>query len=177
MAGPCLGWEPARHPPAWLPIRPFQQALGLQNASRRLHPQARKFTCTATNSSSSELIGGLSTTSYSQMSAQLSHGHHAVRPLWGALSVAPPRDPGLWSMPPAIISHPAFKALMTSQIQAFPHAKPVTTAPSRAARWDDLKVHNQDAARGYCFTFHAWRTGQRVLRVLGCVPANFAKLM
>jgi len=31
---------------------------------------------------------------------------------------APPRGPGLWSMPPAIISHPAFKAFMTAQIKA-----------------------------------------------------------
>ena len=55
---------------------------------------------------------------------------------------------------------------MTAQIQAFLHANPVTTALSRAARWDQLKVHIQDAARGYCFTFHTQRTGQlRVLRV------------
>jgi len=69
-------------------------------------------------------------------------------------------------MPPAIISHPAFKTLMTAQIQTFLHANPVTTTLSRAARWDQLKVHIQDVARGYCFTFHAQRTGQlRVLRV------------
>ena len=42
----------------------------------------------------------------------------------------------------------------------------MTTTLSRAARWDQLKVHIQDVARGYCFTFHAKRTGQlRVLRV------------
>jgi len=55
---------------------------------------------------------------------------------------------------------------MTAQIQTFLHANPVTTTLSRAARWDQLKVHIQDVVRGYCFTFHAQRTGQlRVLRV------------
>ena len=76
-----------------------------------------------------------------------------VRPLWVAVTVspsnAPPRGPGLWSMPPAIISHPAFKTLMTAQIRTFLHANPVTTTLSRAARWDQLKVHIQDVARGY----------------------------
>ena len=62
----------------------------------------------------------------------------------------PPRGPRLWSVPPAIISHPAFKAFMTAQIQAFLHAN---TALSRAAMWDQLKVHVHDAARNYCFTF------------------------
>ena len=55
---------------------------------------------------------------------------------------------------------------MTAQIRAFLQAKPVHTPLSRAARWDQLKVHIQDAARGYFFTFHAQHTGQlRVLRV------------
>jgi len=67
---------------------------------------------------------------------------------------------------PINLPHPAFKAFKTAQIRAFLHANPVHTALSRADRWDQLKVHIQDAARGYCFTFHAQRTGQlRVLRV------------
>ncbi len=69
-------------------------------------------------------------------------------------------------MPPAIISHPEFKALMTAQIQTFLQANPVTTTLSRAARWDKLKVDIQDVKRNYCSTFHAQRTGKlRVLRV------------
>ena len=68
-------------------------------------------------------------------------------------------------MPPAIISHPEFKALMTAQIQTFLQANPVTTTVSRAARWDKLKVNIQDVARNYCSTFLAQRTGQlKVLR-------------
>ncbi len=79
---------------------------------------------------------------------------------------APPRGPGLWSMPPAIISHPAFKTLMTAQIQTSLQANPVTTTLSRAARQDKLKVDIQDVARNFCSTFHAQRTTQlRVLRV------------
>ena len=79
---------------------------------------------------------------------------------------APPCGPGLWSMPPAIISHPAFKTLMTAQIQSFLQANPMTTTLSRAARWDKLKVDIQDVARNCCSTFHAQRTRQlRVLRV------------
>ncbi len=65
---------------------------------------------------------------------------------------------------------------MTAQIRAFLHANPVhmNSSPAQkrgkiqctqlSARWDKLKVHIQDAARGYCFTFQ--RTGQlRVLRM------------
>ncbi len=69
-------------------------------------------------------------------------------------------------MPPAIISHPEFKALMTAQIQTFLQANPVTTIFSRGARWDKLKVDIQDVARNYCSTFNDQRTGKlRVLRV------------
>ena len=66
-----------------------------------------------------------------------------------------------------MLSDHALKALMTAQIQAFLYANPVTTALSRATRWDQLmRALDQDAARSYCFTFHAQRTGQlRVLRV------------
>ena len=76
-----------------------------------------------------------------------------------------PRGPGLWSMLPAIISHPDFKALMTAQIQTFLQANPVTTTLSRAARWDKLKVDIQDVARNYCSTFHAQRTGYEPARL------------
>ncbi len=69
-------------------------------------------------------------------------------------------------MPPAIISHPEFKALMTAQIQTFLQANPVTTTFSRGARWDKLKVDIQDVARNYCSTFNDQRTGKlSVLRV------------
>ncbi len=118
-----------------------------------------------------ELTDGLSTTACFQMSAQLQSQISSFQTIMGwqsqcHLPMHPPRGLGLWSMPPAIISHPAFKTLMTAQIQTFLHANPVTTTLSRAARWDQLKVHIQDAARGYCFTFHAQRAGQlRVLRV------------
>ncbi len=79
---------------------------------------------------------------------------------------APPRGPGLWSTLPANISHPAFKTLMTAQMQTFLQANPVTTTLSRAARWDKLKVDIQDVAGNYCSTFHAQRTRQlRVLKV------------
>ena len=79
---------------------------------------------------------------------------------------APPRGPGLWSTLPANISHPAFKTLMTAQMQTFLQANPVTTTLTRAARWDKLKVDIQDVAGNYCSTFHAQRTRQlRVLKV------------
>ena len=69
-------------------------------------------------------------------------------------------------MPPSIITHPAFKTLMTAQIQAFMLACPLSAAVSRATRWDQLKAHIQDVARNYCSTFHAERTKQlRALRV------------
>ena len=63
-------------------------------------------------------------------------------------------------MPPFIISHPAFKALMTAQVQAFMQAHPVSSALSRAVRWDQLKVHIQDVARHFSSTLHAERTTQ-----------------
>ena len=69
-------------------------------------------------------------------------------------------------MPPAIISHPAFRTLKTAQIQTFLQGTPVTITLSRAARQDKLKVDIQDVARNNCSTFHAQRTRQlRVLRV------------
>ena len=69
-------------------------------------------------------------------------------------------------MPPFIISHPAFKALMTAQVQAFMQAHPVSSALSRAVRWDQLKVHIQDVARHFSSTLHAKRTTQlRALKV------------
>ena len=81
-------------------------------------------------------------------------------------AAAPPRGPGIWAMPPSIITHPAFKILMTAQIQAFMLACPLSAAVSRAVRWDQLKAHIQDVARVYCSTFHAERTRQlRALRV------------
>ena len=69
-------------------------------------------------------------------------------------------------MPAFIISHPAFKTLMTAHIQAFFQAYPVSPTLNRADRWDLLKVDIQDVARNYCSTFHARRTAQlRALRV------------
>ncbi|KAL3155273.1 hypothetical protein ABBQ32_013096 [Trebouxia sp. C0010 RCD-2024] len=81
-------------------------------------------------------------------------------------AVAPPRGPGVWAMPPSIITHAAFKTIMAAQIQAFMLACPVSPTAGRAVRWDQLKVHIQDVARNYCSTFHADRTKQlRALRV------------
>ena len=41
---------------------------------------------------------------------------------WVTLSLSPaatpPRGPGKWLMPPFIVSHPAFKTLMTAEVQA-----------------------------------------------------------
>jgi len=153
-------------------LLPFQQALGLQDAFRCLHPQARESTHTATNNASSARIDRwlvsdslLPNVSAASVTDLILSDHYGVA-VTVSPSNAPPCGPGLWSMPPAIISHPAFKTLMTAQIQTFLHANPVTITLSRAARWDQLKVHIQDVVRDYCFTFHAQRTGQlRVLRV------------
>ncbi len=148
-------------------LLPFQQALSLQDAFRCLHPPAREFTHTATNNASSARIDRwlvsdslLPNVSAASVTYLMLSDHYGV-----AVSVSPPRGPGLWSMPPAIISHPDFKALMTAQIQTFLQANPVTTTLSRAARWDKLKVDIQDVARNYCSTFHAQRTGYEPARL------------
>ncbi len=120
-------------------LLPFQQALSLQDAFRCLHPQAREFTHTATNNASSARIDRwfisdslLPDFSAASVTDIILSDHYEV-----AVSVspanAPPRGPGLWSMPPAISSHLEFKALMTAQIQTFLQANPVTTTLSRAA--------------------------------------------
>ena len=55
---------------------------------------------------------------------------------------------------------------MTAQVQAFMQAHPVSSALSRAVRWDQLKVHIQDVARHFSSTLHAERTTQlRALKV------------
>ena len=153
-------------------LLPLQQALDLQDAFRLLHPAVREFTHTATTGSSSAridrwLVSGslMSTVSSASVTDTKPADHYGV-----ALSLTPsnvpPRGPGVWSMPPFVVSHPAFKALVTAQVQAFMQANPLGTALSRAARWDQLKVHLQDVATNYCCTFHAGRTSQlRVLRV------------
>ena len=82
----------------------------------------------------------------------------------------PPQSTASWVDPnigdSTALIHPAFKTLMTAQIQVFMLACPLSAAVSRAARWDQLKPHIQDVARNYCSTFHADRTRQlRALRV------------
>lgn len=79
------------------------------------------------------LTDGLSLTACFQISAQLQYqtsGHYGVS-LSTSPAAAPPRGPGVWAMPP-IITHPAFKTLMTAQIQAFMLACPLSAAVSRA---------------------------------------------
>ena len=49
---------------------------------------------------------------------------------------APRATQSFGSMPPAVISHPAFKRLMTAQIRTFLQANPKNSTLSRASRWD-----------------------------------------
>jgi len=95
-------------------LLPFQQALGLQDAFRCLHPQAREFTHTATNNASSARIDRwlvsdslLPNVSAASVTDLILSDHYGVA-ITVSPSNAPPRGPGLWSMPPAIISHPFF---------------------------------------------------------------------
>ena len=153
-------------------LLPLQQALGLQDAFRHLHPSAREFTHTATSGSSSARIDRwlvtdslLPDVNAATVSDIKPSDHYGIS-LSISPAAAPPRGPGIWAMPPSIITHPAFKILMTAQIQAFMLACPLSAAVSRAVRWDQLKAHIQDVARNYCSTFHAERTRQlRALRV------------
>jgi len=87
-------------------LLPFQQALSLQDAFRCLHPQAREFTHTATNNASSARIDRwlgsdslLPNVSAASVTDRILSDYYGVSP-----ANAPPRGPGLWSMPPAIIS-------------------------------------------------------------------------
>ena len=147
-------------------LLPLQQALGLQDAFRHLHPSAREFTHTATSGSSSARIDRwlvtdslLPDVNAATVSDIKPSDHYGIS-LSISPAAAPPRGPGIWAMPPSIITHPAFKILMTAQIQAFMLACPLSAAVSRAVRWDQLKAHIQDVARNYCSTFHAERTRQ-----------------
>ena len=147
-------------------LLPLQQALGLQDAFRHLHPNAREFTHTATSGDSSVRIDRW-LVSDSLLPTVRAAAVTDLRPSddYGvSLSVSPaaafPRGTGVWAMPANIITHPAFKTIMTAQVQAFMLACPVSAALSRAARWDQLKAHIQDVAQSYCSTFHADRTRQ-----------------
>ena len=143
-----------------------------KDAFRHLHPDAHEFTHTATSGSSSAKIDRwlvsdilLSAVSAATVSDTKPGDHYGVT-LSLSPAAAPPRGPGDWAMPAFIISHPAFKTLMTAHIQAFFQAYPVSPTLNRADRWDLLKVDIQDVARNYCSTFHARRTAQlRALRV------------
>ena len=98
-------------------LLPLQQALGLLDAFRHLHPQASEFTHTATSGSSSARIDRwlvcdslVSAVSAATVSDFQPADHYGVT-LSLSPAAAPPRGPGVWSMPPFIVSHPAFKAL------------------------------------------------------------------
>ncbi|KAL3147147.1 hypothetical protein ABBQ32_002656 [Trebouxia sp. C0010 RCD-2024] len=153
-------------------LLPLQQALGLEDAFWHLHPHASEFTHTATSGSSSARIDRwlvtdslLPVVSAAAVSDIKPSDHYGVS-LAISPAVAPPRGPGVWAMPPSIITHAAFKTIMAAQIQAFMLACPVSPTAGRAVRGDQLKVHIQDVARNYCSTFHADRTKQlRALRV------------
>ena len=153
-------------------LLPLQQSLGLQDAFRHLHPSAREFTHTATSGSSSARIDRWLVTDSllpdvnAATVPDIKPSDHYGISLSISPAAAPPRGPGIWAMPPSIITHPAFKILMTAQIQAFMLACSLSAAVSRAVRWDQLKAHIQDVARNCCSTFHAERTRQlRALRV------------
>ncbi len=61
---------------------------------------------------------------------------------------------------------PCLQGLQDSSDPSFPSCQSSAHSAQPGSHWDKLKVHPPDAARGYCFTFHAQRTGQlRVLRV------------
>ena len=119
-------------------LLPLQQALGLQDAFRHLHPDAREFTHTTTSGSSSARIDRwlvsdslLSAVSAATISDTKPGDHYGVT-LSLSPAAAPPRGPGVWAMPAFIISHPAFKTLMTAHIQAFFQAYPVSPTLNRA---------------------------------------------
>ncbi len=92
-------------------LLPFQQVLSLQDAFRCLHPQAREFTHTATNNVTSARIDRwlisdslLPDVSSASVTDIILSDHYGVAVSLSPAN-APPRGPGLWSMPPAIISH------------------------------------------------------------------------
>ena len=152
-------------------LLPLQHALGLHDAFRLLHPTTAEFTFTATSGFSSArldrwLVNDSLLTSVSAATVTDSRpgDHYGV-----SLSISPvaaaPRGPGVWSMPPFILSHPALQTLMAAEVQAFIAAHPLSTELSRADRCDQLKVHMQDVATNYCHVFNNQRTTQlRALR-------------
>ena len=152
-------------------LLPLQQALGLHDAFRLLHPTAQDFTYTATTGASSArldrwLVSDSLLTAISAASVTDTRpGDHYGVSLSISPATAPPRGPGVWSMPPFILSHPAFQTLMKAEVQTFLAAHPLSTVLSRAERWDQLKVHVQDVVVQYCFGVHNQRTTQlRALR-------------
>ena len=110
-------------------LLPLQQALGLQDAFRHLHPDAREFTRTATSGASSARIDRwLVSDSLLQQSAQpqlQTSGRQTT--MVSLCRSAAPLGPGVWAMPANITTHPAFKTIMTAQIEAFMLACPVSS--------------------------------------------------
>ena len=152
-------------------LLPLQQAFGLHDAFRLLHPTVKEFSHTATTGASSARLDrwlvsdSLLTAVSAATVADTKPGDHYGVSLTISPATAPPRGPGIWSLPPFILSHPAFQTLMKAEIQAFMAAHPLSSALSRAERWDQLKVHMKDVATAYCLVVHNQRTTQlRALR-------------
>ncbi len=114
---------------------PLLSGVSAYAAFRWLHPQAREFTHTATNNASSARIDRwlvsdslLPNVSAAPVTDLILSDHYGVA-VAVSLANAPPRGPGLWSMPPAIIPHSFFSPWVTGELSTLRRMMKVPNEP------------------------------------------------
>ena len=138
-------------------LQPVQHRYGLVDAWRRLHPAGCGATHRASNahgSSAARLDRWLAPATLlahverCDVVFGLPGDHYGV-----ALHLSPPgsvlEGPGVWSLPLPLLQDAAFIRWFRAQLPAFFTDRPLSSATTRAARWDQLKAFARDAATRY----------------------------
>ena len=164
----CLGGRPGSRQKGFAGgLLPLQQGLGLVDAYRHLHPTGQDVTHIATSGQSSARIDRwlvsdslLPEVSKASVITDPKPSDHFGVVLSITPASAPPRGPGVWSMPTFIVSNPSFVTLMTASLHTFLQQHPIQPELSHGSRWELLKALIKDVAQSFCFAFHAQRNGQ-----------------
>ncbi len=134
--------------------------MGLQDALMDLHPEAREFTYTASNGSSSATIGKwlisdslLHNISAASVTDLILSDHYGL-----AVSVSTANAPlADQAFGPCLLPYfsSGLQSLHDSSVQGFPACQTSAHSSQPGIQVSQLKVHIHNAPRGYCFTYPA----------------------